>query len=82
MDNKDLVQKAVEHFRDYPQPCCLCGITGSFVGIFIPDNPQKYGAPENKTRFFVYSLCDNCERLKDKATLVENKFLSNLHSLS
>lgn len=48
--------------------CCLCqdivdGNAGGRIGIFIPDNPQQFGAPEHKLRWILYGLCEVCLQL-------------------
>jgi len=40
--------------------CLLCGGSPSFIGVFIPNNPQKLGAAKGKSLYFRYCLCSRC----------------------
>jgi hypothetical protein len=52
-------------------PCILCGAPPKYGSVFAPDNPQKFGAPPNKTRFIFYTLCSPCRERADLLSAVE-----------
>ncbi|MFA5643885.1 MAG: hypothetical protein WC949_04975 [Candidatus Paceibacterota bacterium] len=71
------------NLRDIPNPlagdkCLLCGDTPSVIGIFIPDDPQKWGAAPSKKRFVRYCLCEKCKQNKKTPELVEKVILVEL----
>jgi len=41
------------------------------VAIFAPDNPEAWGAPRGRGRFFRYCLCSNCQGRPDTPEKVE-----------
>jgi hypothetical protein len=41
------------------------------TGVFIPDNPQEYGAPEGKIRHIVYPICETCFSAGPDAVRIE-----------
>jgi hypothetical protein len=64
-----------------PRPgdfCLLCGAGPSVIGIFIPDNPQEYGAAKKKTRFIRYCLCSQCHSKQGASETVEKVILAEL----
>lgn len=40
--------------------CTMCPSTMDFVGMYVPHNPQSFGAPPGKTRAIFYSVCNRC----------------------
>jgi hypothetical protein len=58
--------------------CLLCGGKPFFVGIFVPANPQVYGAAEGKTRLIRYCLCDTCKEKSDTPGKVEKVIFAEL----
>lgn len=42
-----------------PKKCFLCSKPAKWTGVFIPHNPQEFGAPEGKDRFLIYGLCED-----------------------
>jgi len=58
--------------------CILCGNKPSFTAIFIPDDPQKWGAAPGKKRFVRYCLCEKCKQNKKTPELVEKVILVEL----
>ena len=51
--------------------CLVCGGPPAFIGIFVPDDPEKYGAPHGKTRFIRYCLCSKCQTTPNTPDQVE-----------
>lgn len=39
--------------------CIGCGALTSNVGMFIPNDPKKFGAPKGM-KAIIYRLCDDC----------------------
>lgn len=58
--------------------CVLCGGEPFCIGIFAPDDPQKYGAVVGKSRFIRYCLCKNCKKKSDVPERAEKTILSRL----
>lgn len=58
--------------------CLLCGDKSSVVGVFIPNFPEAYGAPEGKERYVRYCLCSKCYEIPDKAELAEKVIYNEL----
>ena len=58
--------------------CIICGEPPAVIGIFVPDDAQKYGAPEKKMRFIRYCLCELCMNSEDVKTQVEKILLSEV----
>ena len=51
--------------------CLLCSGEPSVIGIFVPQDPQRWGATGGKTRIFRYCLCQKCGERPDKAERAE-----------
>ena len=68
----------------YAADCILCGYKRpQFMSVFIPTNPQKFGAPQGKTRIIHYRICRKCvmsKPLNQLAADVENKLLAELQA--
>jgi hypothetical protein len=58
--------------------CLLCGGGADVIGVFIPDDPQKWGAAPGKTRFVRYCLCEKCKCKNDTPEKVEKVILAEL----
>lgn len=58
--------------------CLLCGNAPSVISVFVPDNPQRWGAAPGKTRFVRYCLCEKCKGKKDTPIRVEKVILAEL----
>jgi hypothetical protein len=43
----------------------MCNSTRDFIGVFVPDNSQFYGAPVGKQRFMIYPVCAECGQAPD-----------------
>ena len=64
-----------------PRPddfCLVCGAHPNVIGIFVPDNPSMWGAPEGKTRLVRYCLCQRCNQKKDTPDNVEKILMAEL----
>jgi hypothetical protein len=70
-------------YRAAHSPCLLCGGSPDSAALFIPDDPQKFGAPVGKVRFIPYSLCKHCRQDEGYADRVEKIILyqvtTNIH---
>jgi hypothetical protein len=71
------------NLRDIHKPivgdhCILCGDVPSVIGVFVPDDPQKWGAAPGKKRFVRYCLCEKCKAKGDTPNLVEKVLLVEL----
>ena len=42
------------------ESCLLCGAKADTLGVFVPDDPQAFGAPEGARRLVRYCLCKKC----------------------
>jgi len=58
--------------------CLLCGGKPLFIGIFVPQNSQLWGASIGKARFVRYCLCEKCKDKSDTPEKVEKVILSGL----
>jgi hypothetical protein len=58
--------------------CLLCGGKPFCIGIFVPENSQKYGAAAGKSRFVRYCLCEKCKEKSDTPQKVEKIIFSDL----
>lgn len=56
-----------------PRACCICGRTATTPALFVPDEPEQFGAPAGKRRFIVYGVCGRCYELPDRAERVERE---------
>ena len=61
--------------------CTLCNDEAVIGGVFTPDRPVEWGAPEGKQRFFVYALCQNCIDKGNSAEKIESYIVSGLKNL-
>lgn len=64
-----------------PRPgdfCLLCGADPSVIGVFVPENPQKYGASKGKVRFIRYCLCSRCHSKQGTPENVEKVILTEI----
>lgn len=64
--------------RTAARTCYLCGGPTDLVGLFLPDDPQLYGAPAGKARLIIYGLCKTCQETPGAAEAVEDKALRGL----
>lgn len=62
-----------------PQFCLLCGGPQDVIGVYVPDNPEAWGAPKGKDRRFVYALCGDCFGKPDAPTCVEKIIKSEVY---
>ena len=58
--------------------CLLCGGEPDFIGVFIPDDPMRWGAAPGKTRYVRYCLCEICKSRGDAPELVEKVIYHNV----
>ena len=61
----DVIEQAMNEIK--PEPCLLCGAITERRGIFKPDNPQDFGAPEGQLKFINYPICLKCFETKGAA---------------
>lgn len=64
-----------------PQPgdhCLLCGGPPEMIGVFVPDEPLKWGAAAGKTRLIRYCLCLSCHGRPETPEKVEKVVRSDL----
>lgn len=40
--------------------CLVCGGYPDVIGVFVPEEPVKWGAAPGKTRLVRYCLCNSC----------------------
>jgi hypothetical protein len=59
--------------------CLLCGNHPAVIGIFVPDDSQRYGAPAGKSRFVRYCLCETCKSKSDTQEKVEKVIFADLN---
>lgn len=64
------------------QPCTLCDRPSDLAGVFVPDDPQSWGAPCDKARFIVYPVCSICLTEKDCSYRVEAVLSIDLNLVS
>ena len=46
-----------------PRPCVLCDKLTMNRGVFVPEDPQAFGAPDGGEGAFIYPLCLECRTL-------------------
>lgn len=51
--------------------CLVCGAHPNVIGIFTPNDPILWGAPQGKTRLIRYCLCKKCKGLPEAPDTVE-----------
>jgi hypothetical protein len=51
--------------------CLVCGADPAIIGIFVPEEPVKWGAAGGKTRLIRYCLCNKCQGWQDTPENVE-----------
>jgi hypothetical protein len=71
-DAKRVIDATLEHAKDL-RPCLLCGSLTHMRGIFNPQNSQKFGAKEGKSRYIIYVMCERHPRNEKTAQKVESK---------
>ena len=59
-------------------PCLLCGSRSTMTGVFIPGNPQLWGAPAGKQRQVIYPLCHDCADRPDQPDACEQRISESL----
>ena len=59
--------------------CLLCGGKPFCIGIFVPDDPQAYGALDGKLRLVRYCLCKTCKEKSDTRKNVEKVIFADLN---
>ena len=52
--------------------CLLCSAPRHLVGVFMPTDPQAWGAPPNKDRLLLYALCERCVCIPGVSEQVES----------
>jgi len=59
------IKRKVKKHKDLERskPCILCGELTMGRGVFVPDDPQVFGAPDRQKGGFVYPLCPACHSL-------------------
>lgn len=61
--------------KDY---CLLCGEKPEYVCIFLPDDPQLFGAAEGKQRLIRYCICEKCKEEPGSAERADKVLLSEI----
>ena len=61
--------------------CIVCGKKANMMGLFVPDRPMEWGAPEGKQRIFQYSICLKCKNHKYSMQKVEKAIADDLKNL-
>ena len=60
-------------------PCLLCGgKPARMAGLFVPDDPEAWGAPVGKSREIYFGLCSLCHDASGRAQAVEQKIVAQL----
>ena len=66
------ITKVTELIQAQPgDHCHICGGAPEIIGIFTPDDPGAWGAPDGKTRLFRYCLCEKCKARSDTPERIE-----------
>jgi hypothetical protein len=65
------LQAALVRMAQQPVPCLLCGRCPQVLGVFVPDAPPQWGVPPGWRGSCVYTLCQRCAALPDRADRVE-----------
>jgi hypothetical protein len=69
----------IEEFIEVNPSCRLCSESSSYLGMYIPDsNTAQKLSPPQKTRIFLYQLCEKCRNEPDAADRVEALLLRDL----
>ena len=61
-----------------PKICVLCGEPAEGFGIFEPEDPQRWGAPEGKRRYILYDLCERCRHRPNAIRAIETLLAINV----
>ena len=59
---------------DQPNLCLLCGEPPEVMAVFVPKNPEEFGAPPGGD-YVLYALCGGCADRPDRAEAAENRLL-------
>ena len=59
-DAKQKLWEVAQRFISEGAKCLTCGRPADGVGTFVPNDPQLFGAPENKHRVIFYPMCRQC----------------------
>ena len=72
---KEALNERLKPFAAEPGLCELCDQVTHNVGVSVPDDSQKFGAPQGKERIVVYRVCGSCSARPGSAAAIENGFL-------
>ena len=61
------VQAAVYRTIQQHPPCLLCGDTCVYLGLFVPNESQRWGFPVGYWAGRIYTLCQTCQPRKHAA---------------
>jgi hypothetical protein len=65
------LQAALARIAQQPVPCLLCGRRPQVLGVFVPDDPQRWGVPGGWQGGCVYTLCEICAARPGQVDQVE-----------
>jgi len=72
------VNAELQRVIDLPKRCILCGTWTRDSGVFEPFKPEAWGARPQKTRYFVYGICQRCQALPDVTQRIEAVLMQDL----
>ena len=70
-DQKKLMVTMMKKSQEQDMPCEICNAPTRTRGIFVPFNAEEFGAREGQTRMLLYAICDDCAKVDDNKTIVE-----------
>ena len=68
----------METLRRSPGACTMCGRSTRDVGLFFPNDSQKFGALPGKQRVIAYRVCPRCSAVPGFKESIENVFLRDV----
>ena len=57
LGSKEYIKKKLEELMRSGEPCIVCGRPGYAAGMFIPNDPAKFGLKGPGERVFMYMAC-------------------------
>jgi hypothetical protein len=67
-------EEAMRYFLAHPkefESCILCGGPSEYIGMFFPNDSEKFGGLADKQRIFGYGICGDCKQEPHSQDYVE-----------
>jgi hypothetical protein len=76
----DRIRAALEAMKKQEGGCLICDLPAGIIGVFCPDDSQKFGASKGKDRTLVYRICDDCHDSEGWMDRIEATLLERIRS--